>query len=222
MIPLARSAARVTLGFAVLISLVTCRASAQHVSLAPTIGLYAPTTDLIHGLINGDSVAFKQKIGLALGGRLGFWFGKRLGIMLTGSYVPSKLQATITETGFQTKGQNNSSLWFGTGRVNLWLLPPSGILSIGVNGGVGVVGRGKTTIEDPANPGSTLTDPARHDVGGVAGATAGINLGGLGFFVSADDYIYNPEVFTQLGATPRRQHDIQVSLGLGIPFGGKM
>ncbi|MEP6571087.1 MAG: hypothetical protein ABJD11_00260 [Gemmatimonadota bacterium] len=222
MFRLARSTTRATLGITALISLAAGQANAQHLSIAPTIGIYAPTTDLVNSLINGDTVAFKQKVGLALGGRLGLWFGRRFGISVTGAFVPSKLQATVTQTGVQTQGQQNSDLWFGTGRVNLWLLPPTGILSVGVNGGVGVVGRGKTTIDDPSNPGSSLTDPSRTDIGGVAGATVGVNLGGLGLFVSADDYIYNPKVFTQLGAKPTRQNDIQISFGLGVPLGGKM
>ncbi len=210
-------------GMVGLISLGAGPATAQTVSLAPTIGIYAPTTDLVNSLVNGgDTIAFKQQVGLALGGRLGLWFGKRLGISATGSFVPSKLQATVTEAGVSNKNQNNSDLWFGTGRINFWLLPPTGLLSLGINGGVGLVGRGKTTIDDPGNPGMTITDPSRTDIGGVAGAMLGIRLGGFGVFVSADDYIYNPAVFEQLGAKSKTQNDIQISFGLGIPLGGKM
>lgn len=217
------SPARVLAGMAGLILLGAGPIRAQKISLAPTIGIYAPTTELVHSLVNGgDTIAFKQQVGLALGGRLGLWFGNRFGITVTGSFVPSKLQATVTQAGVSTEDQNKSDLWFGTGRVNLWLLPPTGFLSLGVNGGVGVVGRGKTTIDDPNNPGSTITDPSRSDLGGVVGATVGIRLGGLGVFVSADDYIYHPSVFEQLGAKPKTQNDIQISFGLGIPLGGKM
>jgi hypothetical protein len=193
-------------------------ASAQHLSLSPTIGIYAPTQDLVNSLVNGGStLQFKQKVGLALGGRLGLWFSKRIGISATGAYVPSKLQATITQTGLSKDSDKSTSLWFGTGRLNLWLLPPTGLLAVGVNGGVGVVGRGATTATD--QNGASYVSKAQHDVGGVVGATVGINLGGLGLSVSADDYIYNPKVFQELGAKSQRQQDLQFSLGLGIPVG---
>lgn len=218
---LAGVAPRVGLGL-LLLSCGIRQAEAQSLSLAPTVGIYLPTNDLVNAVVSGNTVAFKQKVGLALGGRLGLWFGSRLGISVTGAYVPSKLQATITQTGVQNGGPASSNLWFGTGRINFWLLRPTGIISLGLNGGVGVVGRGKTTIDDPNNPGSTLTDSSRTDVGEVVGATLGFHLGGLGLFVSADDYLYKPEVFAQLGAKPKSQNDIQVSFGLGIPLGGRM
>ena len=44
-------------------------ATAQKVSLSPTIGVYFPTSELIKAA-NGDE--FKQEVGLAVGGRLGF------------------------------------------------------------------------------------------------------------------------------------------------------
>jgi hypothetical protein len=193
---------------------------AQHLSIAPTVGFYTPTGDLVNGLVGtGGTIAFRQKVGIAVGGRLGLSFGSHVGIFATGSYVPTKLQATITETGISQDAQDYTALWFGTGRVNVWLLPPKSILSLGVNGGVGLVGRGQTTVTDDS--GQTYTDPSRSDIGGVVGATVGVNLGLLGVFVSADDYIYNPGVFEQLGVKSRTQNDIQLSLGLGIPLGGK-
>ncbi|MDH3459023.1 MAG: hypothetical protein OER90_19455 [Gemmatimonadota bacterium] len=190
---------------------------AQGVSIAPTVGVYAPTNDLVNSLISGGStIAFRQKVGLALGGRIGISFGPRLGLTATGSYVPSTLQATITETGISQNAAQNTNLWFGTGRLNVWLLPPSSILALGLNGGVGVVGRGATTVLD--DNGTAYTDQSRNDIGGVVGGTVGVNLGVLGVFVSVDDYIYNPSVFEQLGVKSETQNDLQFSFGLGGSF----
>ena len=190
---------------------------AQGVSIAPTVGVYAPTNDLVNSLISGGStIAFRQKVGLALGGRVGISFGSRVGLTATGSYVPSTLQATITETGIVQNAAENTNLWFGTGRLNVWLLPPSSILALGLNGGVGLVGRGATTVMD--DNGTVYTDQSRNDIGGVVGGTVGVNLGVLGVFVSVDDYIYNPSVFEQLGVKSETQNDLQFSFGLGGSF----
>ncbi len=205
-------------GTILLAALAATPALAQGVSLAPTIGVYAPTSDLVNSLISGgNTIQFKQKIGLALGGRLGIGLGSRVSLFATGSYVPSKLQATVTQTGVQRDAADNTNLWFGSARLGLWLLPSTSIVAIGLNGGVGVAGRGATTVT--ASDGNTYTDKSRTDVGGVVGATVGVNLGPIHLFASADDYIYKPKVFEALGATVKTQNDVQVAVGFGVPLG---
>lgn len=213
----ARSATPALTAFTILGLLASPTALAQRFSLAPTVGLYAPTTDLVSGVVNGGgTVSFKQQVGLAVGGRMGLSFGPRIGLSATGSYVPKSLQATVSETGISQETGEYTNLWFGTGRLNLWLLPPTSVLAFGVNGGVGVVGRGETTVFD--DTGTPYTDPSRTDVGGVVGGTVGVNLGVIGLFVSVDDYIYNPGVFEDLGVKSQTQNDLQFSFGLGTRF----
>ena len=56
-------ALRGLLATATVTALVTPSAVAQRFSLAPTIGVYAPTTDLVSGIVNGGgTVSFKQPI----------------------------------------------------------------------------------------------------------------------------------------------------------------
>jgi hypothetical protein len=217
MLRIAARTLRALLVVAVLAALATPPASAQKLALAPTIGLYMPTTDLVSGIVNGGgTVSFKQNLGLAVGGRLGLKFGSHFGISATGSYVPKSLQATVSETGVSQNTDEYTNLWFGTGRVSVWLLPPTSVLSLGVNGGVGVVGRGETVVTDDA--GTQYTDPSRTDIGGVVGGTVGFNLGGFGLFVSVDDYIYQPSVFEELGVKANTQNDLQFSFGFGTRF----
>jgi hypothetical protein len=208
---------RVPSMIALAVTLAAPAARAQRLSLAPTVGLYAPTAQLVSGIVNGGgTVAFRQKVGLSLGGRLGLSFGSHFGISATGSYVPKSLQATVSQTGITQNTAEYNNLWFGTGRVNVWLLPPSSILALGVNGGVGVVGRGETVVADDV--GNQYTDASRTDIGGVVGGTVGFNLGVIGLFLSVDDYLYKPSVFEELGLKSRTQNDLQFSFGLGTRF----
>lgn len=184
--------------------------------LSPTIGVYAPMNDLVNQVINGEEVVLKQKVGLAVGGRLALFLGPRFSISATGSYVPSELQATIDETGLNTDTPDKTNLWFGSGRANFWILKPTGLVGLGVNAGVGLAGRGSTTLTTPG--GDVLTSPSATDVGAVVGCTLGFNLGGLGLFLSVDNYVYNASVFEEQGIRSKRQNDLQFSFGLGVPL----
>jgi hypothetical protein len=211
------SKTRAALFGAAILSLVASTSAGAQVSIAPTVGVYMPTNDLVSAVIEGGStISFKQQVGLAVGGRIGVAFGSRVGLTATGSYVPTQLQATVSQTGITRNRDDYTNLWFGTGRLNVWLLPPTSILALGVNGGVGVVGRGPTTVYD--SEGLPYTSPSRTDLGGVIGGTAGVNLGVIGLFLSVDDYIYNPSVFEELGVKSQTQNDLQFSFGLGTRF----
>ena len=192
--------------------------AAQKVAIAPTIGIYAPTADLVNAVIAGQEVVLKQQVGLALGGRVGIFFNKRLNLALTGTYVPSQTQVTISETGIDQNDQAKTNLWFGSARLTFWVLPPASIFSLGLSAGGALVGRGATTFT--SDLGQSITSPSTNDFGGVIGATAGINLGGIGLFIAVDDYIYNPTVFEAQGVKANTQNDIQIQFGLGVPLGG--
>jgi hypothetical protein len=204
---------------AVFVAMRPVGAAAQKVAITPTIGIYAPTSDLVNAFIDGQEVVLKQKAGLALGGRIGVFFSPRFSVAITGTYVPSETQLTIDETGVNQDDPTKTDLWFGSARLSFWVLPPTSFFSLGLSGGLGLAGRGETTIID--NLGQPITSPSTTDIGGVIGATAGINLGGIGLFIGVDDYIYNPTVFEEQGVKSKTQNDLQVSFGLGIPLGGK-
>lgn len=202
-----------------LLPLLTASAAAQtRFVLSPTIGVYAPMNDLVNSVIEGEEVVLEQDVGIAVGGRAALFLGPRFSISATGSYVPSELQATINETGFDTT-QEKANLWFASGRVNFWLIPPTSPVYLGLGGGVGFVGRGALTLTTPS--GEVLQQESTTDLGGVIGGTVGLNLGGFGLFLAVDSYIYNPSVFAQLepGSSPT-QNDLQFNIGFGVPLGG--
>src|SRR6476660_3078109 len=82
---------------ALAVALLPAAATAQKVSISPTIGVYIPTTELLKAA-NGDQ--FKQEVGLAVGGRLGVNVSPRFGILTTVTYVPSDLKLDLA-TGQQ-------------------------------------------------------------------------------------------------------------------------
>jgi hypothetical protein len=200
------------------LALLPAAAAAQKVAITPTIGIYAPMSDLVNAVIDGQQVVLKQQVGLALGGRIGVFFSPRFSVAITGTYVPSETQVTIDQAGINQNDPTKTNLWFGSGRVSFWVLPPTSFFSLGLSGGLGLAGRGATTYIDDL--GQTFTSPSTTDFGGVVGATAGINLGGVGLFIGVDDYIYNPTVFEAQGVKTSTQNDLQLSFGLGIPVGG--
>lgn len=184
-------------------------AAAQRLSISPTIGVYIPTTDL-YNAATGQS--FKQEVALSLGGRLGLWFSDRVGIQATANWVPSSLQYTLTPGGATQTG--SADLWFGSGRLTVFLIKPSSPIYLAIGGGVGVVGRSGAAYD-------TLGVQSTSDVSGVASVGAGIHLGPLQLYATADDYIYTAQLTGTSITSSTQQNDIQLALGLGIPLGGK-
>jgi hypothetical protein len=182
----------------------TAPAQAQTLSLAPTFGVYFPTTELIKA-VNGRS--FKQEVGIAVGGRLGIGFSRRLGFQVTGSYVPSNLRFAFDGTNQTT----DASLFFGAGKLSFFLLPPTSPVSFQLNGGVALVKRSGTAYQD-------LKD--KTSVGGTVGAQLGLRLGPLPLQFAVETYLYKQQLdgLTSETGEQASQKDVQLSIGFGLPF----
>jgi hypothetical protein len=109
---------------------------AQRISIAPNIGVYVPTTELVKAA-SGDS-SFKQEMSITLGGRVGIYFSERLGLEFTGSYAPSDLK--FTQSGLADQNQD-ANVFTGSGRITYQIVPFSGPVAFQVTGGVGVINR---------------------------------------------------------------------------------
>jgi hypothetical protein len=179
------------------------RAMAQRVSLSPTIGVYIPTSELVKAA-NGEE--FKQEIALAVGGRLGFNFTPRLGLVTSVSYVPSNLRFTFN----QNETKTDANLLFGSARATVYVIPVTSPVWLNVNAGASLVKRSGAAYQDAAD---------KTDIGGVVGTTLGFNLGFLSFYVAAEDYIYGT-TFVDAGSLEekRTQNDVQLALGFGVPL----
>jgi hypothetical protein len=181
---------------------------AQRISIAPNIGVYIPTTELVKAA-SGEE--FKQEVSLTLGGRLGIFFGQRLGFEFTGDYAPSDLK--VTATGLGTK--EDANIFTGSGRVSYQLIPFTSPVAFLVTAGVGVINRSGDFYQNVDH---------KTDVGGTIGASARFRLGRLlRLQLNAEDYIYKPKAdIPGFAASDEKktQNDIHLSIGLGIPFLG--
>ena len=181
---------------------------AQRVSIAPNIGLYIPTTELVKAA-SGEE--FKHEVSITLGGRLGIFFSQRLGVEFTGDYAPSKLK--LTESGVGSK--EDANIFTGSGRVTFQVVPFTSPVAFLVTGGVGVVNRSGAFYQGVDH---------KTDVGGTVGASARFRLGKLlRLQLNAEDYIYKPKAdIPGFAATDEKktQNDVHLSVGLGIPFLG--
>lgn len=182
---------------------------AQRISIAPNVGVYVPTTELVKAASGQD---FKQEISITLGGRVGLQFGDRLGLEFTGNYAPGNLK--ISQSGFSDQTQD-ANIFTGSGRITYQLLPSKSPVGFQVTGGVGVINRSGDFYASAAK---------KTDIGGTLGASARFSLGKLlRLQVSAEDYIYKPKAEIP-GFSPsderKTQNDIHLSFGVGIPLLG--
>jgi outer membrane protein with beta-barrel domain len=182
---------------------------AQRISIAPNIGVYVPTTELVKAASGQD---FKQEISITLGGRMGIQLGSRLGLEFTGNYAPGNLK--ITQSGFSDESQD-ANIFTGSGRISYQLLPPSSPIGFQLTGGVGVINRSGDFYADVEK---------KTDIGGTLGASARFQLGRfLRLQVSAEDYVYKSKAEIP-GFSPtdekKTQNDIHLSFGVGIPLLG--
>lgn len=198
--------------YIVAVTLLLCtslRAEAQKFSFAPQIGFYIPTEQLVQGVQGEGFDAAELEAGPSFGARLGLWFGDRFGIDVSGNYVPTTFK--FTDDGSNVASQD-AKLFNGAAQAVFFILPRTSPIALYLNGGVGVVSRGGVAFTNAAN---------KTDVAGVFGGGAGIRLGGLALTVGADLFAYTAKV--EQGVTTEssfKQKDVQLKLGLGIPFGG--
>ncbi len=199
-------ASRALLILALVCAAVSGVAAAQRVSLAPTVGVYIPTEELLKA-VNGEE--FKQEVGIAVGGRLGLAFSPRLGFQATGTYVPSNLRLALDGS----KQTTDASLFFGAGKLSFFLLPPTAPVSFQLNGGVAMVKRSGEAYRD-------LED--KTSIGGTVGAQLGLRLGPLpALQFAAEAYLYKQAIegLTTETGTKASQKDLQLSIGFGLPIG---
>ena len=132
--------------FGLTIGLALCitPAGAQRVSLSPTIGVYIPTSELIKAA-NGQE--FKQEIALAVGGRLGVNFSRRLGVVASVTYVPSSLRFTFN----QNETKTDANLLFGTARATVYVIPTTSPVWLNLNAGASLVKRGGAAYDSLAD-----------------------------------------------------------------------
>jgi len=187
-----------------LLAMLPAPLAAQHLSLAPEIGFYVPTEKLTK--LTSASDFSEIEAGPSFGARIGLWFGKRIGVEASGAYVPStfKLSSSNTIT------KQDAKLFLGSGQLVVFLLPRTGLLTVFLDGGVGMIRRSGAAYAD-------ATD--KTDLSGVFGAGAGIRLGPLAVTGGAELFNYSSGSSSTTTDESPHQRDIRFKLGFGIPFG---
>jgi len=180
-------------------------AAAQHFSFAPEIGFYIPTQKLSKLVQGGD---FSQiEAGPSFGAHLGLLFGSRIGVEVSGAYIPT----TYSLSSDNTITKNDAKLFNGSGQLVFFLLPPRSFLSLYLNGGVGVMSRGGVAFTSAAT---------RTNVTPVFGGGVGIHLGPLAVTAGADVFAYKAGFDGSSQESEKvNQRDIHLKLGFGMPFG---
>jgi hypothetical protein len=181
------------------------RLMAQRLSLRPQIGVYIPTEDLIS--ISQTGTVGKIEVGPSFGAALGIRFGSHFGIEAGGVYVPT----TFSQGTTGNLDKHDAKLFIGNALAVIYLLPPTSILSLNVNGGVGVVSRGGVAFTSQSKT---------SDLAGVAGVGAGIRLGGIMLMAGADLLRYTASYQgSTVTSSELKQLDVQLKLGLGFGVG---
>lgn len=185
----------------------TATLEAQQLSLTPQLGFYIPTEKLVE--LAGGGGTGELEAGPSLGLRLGLWFGSRIGLEATGSYVPTTFRLA---QGSQQLQSEQARLFVATGQFVVFLVPRTSPLSVWLDAGVGVVSRGGVAFSGESD---------RTDIAGTAGAGIAISLGGMAVSAAADVLGYTAS-YTGSSQTEAKleQRDIHLKVGLGIPVGG--
>jgi hypothetical protein len=180
-------------------------AAAQHLSFAPEIGLYIPTQKLSQLAQGGD---FSQlEAGPSFGARLGLLFGRRVGVEVSGAYIPTTYSLSTTSQVVK----NDAKLFNGNSQVMFFLLPPTGLVSLYLSGGVGVMSRGGVAFTSAAT---------KTNVTGVFGGGVGIHLGPIALTAGAEVNGYKAGYEgTSAAVAPVTQRDVHLKFGFGMPFG---
>jgi hypothetical protein len=195
------------------VALLVAVPSALHAqfSIAPTIGVYVPTQNLLQAAAGDPQAALSQQVSISVGGRMAMGFG-RFGLEVSGEYAPSSLMFSTGGLAGVSDTSISANVISGTGQVWLQLLPQAGIVSFALSGGVSVTSRGGDAFQGVGNT---------TDVGGVIGATLGFRLGPIVHLTfTAEDYIYNAQFLDGVAAEQQTQHDVHLNFGVGIPLLG--
>lgn len=194
------------LALGAMLATIAAPAAAQQFSLSPQVGLYVPTDVMYDVGTTGD--VYKLRAGPSFGARVGLLFANRIGLDVSGNYVPTTFRLRNGTTQISSEP---AKLFTGAGQIVVFLIPASSPLTVFVNGGVGVVSRGGVAF---------TSETAKSNVSGVFGGGAAIRLGPIGLHVGADLFAYNATYQgAQATAQELRQLDVQLHAGLGVPFG---
>lgn len=189
----------------------------QRVELAPSIGMYIPTGQLIETTVKGYDATVGHRSRVIFGASLTYWASPRLGVEGLWAYSASNLSVTLDSAYLGATADSSGSVMLGSVRVLYEVVSSdSGRLALAVVGGVGVAAHSGASYEFLKAFGGPLSGST--DVGGVVGVSARFPTSpNLKIRVDVEDNIYSAG-FTIGGieTAPRLQNDLVMRLGLSF------
>ena len=189
---------------------IALRAQQSPVEITPIAGLYVPTTTVVSQFepLCSCDVSLKQKPAFLVGTRVLFWMNRRLGVEAALAYSGSGVQAEASGLG---TADTSAEVILGTARLVARLNRPDAATGFLAGVGFGVVSHGG----DAYNGATGTTDLGASVMFGVRseiGAHLAVRL-------EVEDYLYSASFGPSPNTDSKFQHDLVVSLGLGIALG---
>ena len=196
-------------------------AQAPRTEVMPLLAISPPPTDVCtrpHGVAPGDRRAMKHDRALVFGGRVGGSWGRRTGFEVSFGYTPSGTAVVYTDpSDAETRTTPDAGVFLASLRFLVGVGPSGGPVSWSLMLGPSVLSHGGAAYDSLAlHEGTT-------DIGALLGLSTRIKLGrSVALRLDVEDNLYMGMFSDTAGVRSDRkfQHDLVVSLGVAIPFGG--
>lgn len=184
-------------------------AAQAHVDVAPTVGLYIPTGNVLDQPgpgCGGCQVTFKQQAGFLLGVRLTIWATSHIGLESSLSYAFSGVHGTAQ--GYAS-GDTSGTVTAFTERLLWAFTKPGASTAFYAAGGIAYLSHNSAAYEGVS--GTT-------DLGAALGLGARFPVGGsIAMKTELEDLIYSTQFESGGQSTEsKHQNDLLVTLGLSI------
>jgi opacity protein-like surface antigen len=179
----------------------------------PFVGTMLPTTSL--AVDTGGQATIENTTGTSYGAKLAFWAGSRIGLEASAAFASSQLQVTAINI---VKVRSTTTMVDLRARYLLSnALAPN---SVFITGGVGLVDH-RNAVFDAGEESDLLSYKAK--IGFVVGMGAAFRVtSNLSLRADVEDHIHSSEIEGEVDNFEKKtQHDLHISLGVVVPFGGR-
>lgn len=189
---------------------ITLAGQQSPIEITPYAGVYMPTTSVVSQFepLCSCDVSLKQKPAFLVGTRVLFWVNPRLGVEASMAYSGSGIQAEASGLG---TADTTADVVLGTARIVARLNHPDASTGFLAGVGLGIVAHGGDAYDGVTGT-TDLGASVMFGVRSVIGPHLTVRL-------ELEDYLYSASFGPNPSTDSKFQHDLVVSLGLGIALG---